>query len=114
MTDRDQAQITALEVVFPESRITLCRWHVLRAIQTHFRTDQFPELWVLVKKLVLTPDVGEFLTIWDKISTDPAFPHSFVEYFSSNWLTVVHMWSPATRKGQSIFVESDTNMLLEG
>ena len=114
MTDRDQAQIAALEAVFPESRVTLCRWHVLRAIQSHFRTDQFPELWDLVKTLVLTPDLAEFFKIWDKISSDSAFPKSFVEYFATNWLPVVHMWSPIPRKSQSIFVESDTNMILEG
>ncbi len=52
MTDCDQAQITALEVVFPQTRVILCRWHVLCAIQSHFRTDQFLELWDLLKRLV--------------------------------------------------------------
>ncbi len=114
MTDCDQAQIAALETVFPQTQVTLCRWHVLRAIQSHFRTDQFPELWDLLKKLVRTSDLGEFFAIWEKISSDPAFPQSFVEYFSTKWIPVVHMWSPVTQKSQVIYEEGDTNMLLEG
>ena len=99
--------------MFPESWVTLCQWHVLRVIQSHFWTDQFPELWDLVKTLVLTPDLAEFFKIWDKISSDLAFPKSFVEYFATNWIPVVHMWSPIPWKSQNIFVESDANMILE-
>lgn len=61
MTDRDQVQIAALEIVYPESRIYLCRWHVLRAIQTHFVTSQFQELWEKIKRLVRTDSVKVFL-----------------------------------------------------
>ena len=114
MTDCDQAQIAALEAVYPQSQVLLCTWHVLHAIQSHFRTDQFPELWALVKKLVHTRDLAEFNKIFDKISRDPAFPQSFVEYFSTQWVPMVHMWSEIGRKSRSIYEESNTNMLLEG
>jgi len=114
MTDCDQAQIAALEAVFPQTRVILCKWHILCAIQSHFRTDQFPELWDLLKKLVQTSDLGEFFAIWDKISSNLAFPQSFVDYFTTKWIPVVHMWSPVTRKSRVIYQEGDTNMLLEG
>lgn len=114
MTDCDQAQIAALEVVYPQTRVILCRWHVLRAIQSHFRTDQFPELWVLLKTLVRTSDLAEFFAIWEKIQSDPAFPETFITYFSKKWMPVVYMWSPVTWKSRGIYEESDTNMLLEG
>ena len=32
MPDRNQVQIAALEIVYPQSHIFLCMWHVLRAI----------------------------------------------------------------------------------
>jgi len=32
MTDRDVAQIGALKIMYPDSRIFLCKWHVLRAM----------------------------------------------------------------------------------
>jgi hypothetical protein len=32
MTDCDQAQIAALEAVYPLSNVYLCTWHVLHAI----------------------------------------------------------------------------------
>jgi hypothetical protein len=41
MTDCDQAQISALETVYPQTWVILCRWHVLHAIQSHFQTDHF-------------------------------------------------------------------------
>ena len=114
MTDCDQAQISALQAIYPQSQVLLCKWHVLHAIQSHFWTDQFPELWTLLKKLVSTSDLAEFLTIWDKIYTDQGFPKSFVEYFNSKWAPVVHMWSKISQKSRDIYSEGDTNMLLEG
>ena len=113
MTDRDQAQIAALQIVYPESRVYLCRWHVLRAIRTHFVTTQFQALWEKIKRWVRTDNVAVFLNIWDEISRDPAAPQSVVNYLKAEWLPVLHMWSPSTRKHQSIFVEGNTNMLIE-
>ena len=114
MTDCDQAQIAALKIVYPQSQVLLCTWHVLHAIQSHFRTDQFPDLWALIKKLVHTVDLAEFNQILDKISSDPAFPQSFIDYFSTQWFPLVHMWSGIGRKSRSIYEKSNTNMLLEG
>jgi hypothetical protein len=114
MTDCDQAQISALEAVYPQSQVLLCTWHVLHAIQSHFWINHFLELWTLVKKLVHTSDLAEFTKILDKISSDPAFPQSFTEYFSKQWVPMVHMWSGIGRRSQSIYEESNTNMLLEG
>jgi hypothetical protein len=113
MTDRDQAQIAALEAVYPTSKIFLCAWHVLRAIRLHFATSEFPALWDKIKKWVTTDDLAQFLTIWDEIFTDPSVPQSIVNYLLINWLPVVHMWSRIMRKGRSIFEEGDTNMLIE-
>ena len=89
MTDRDQAQIAALEIVYPESRIYLCRWHVLRAIRTHFVTSQFQELWEKIKRLVRTDSVKVFLDTWDEISRDPSAPQSVVKYLQAEWLPVL-------------------------
>jgi len=32
MTDQDLAQISALKIVYPDSQIFLCKWHVLCAM----------------------------------------------------------------------------------
>jgi hypothetical protein len=32
MTDRDHVQINALRIVYPDSQILLCKWHVLHTI----------------------------------------------------------------------------------
>ena len=113
MTDCNQAQISAVETVFPQTHMLLCQWHMLHAIQSHFQTNQFPELWIQIKKLVWTSDVHEFGTIWDKIRTDPTYPQSFLSYFETRWIPNVYMWSAVTRKYRTIYEESDTNMLLE-
>ena len=52
MTDCDQAQINALETVYPESQIFLCHWHVLRMIQSYFVMTEFKALWQKIKALI--------------------------------------------------------------
>ena len=113
MTDRDQAQIAALEIVYPQSRIFLCTWHVLRAMRSHFVTNQFQALWEKIKAWVLTEDLAEFHKIWDDISSDPSVPQSVVKYLQTEWLQVLHMWSKVARRNRSIFEEGNTNMLIE-
>jgi len=113
MTDRDQAQIAALEIVFPQSRILLCTWHVLRAIRSHFVTSQFQGLWEKIKAWVKTEDIAKFFTIWEDISSDPSVPESVVKYLKAEWLPVLHRWSMIGRKNRSIYEEGNTNMLIE-
>jgi hypothetical protein len=113
MTDRDQAQIEALKEAYPTSQIWLCIWHVLRAMQSHFSITEFKSLWEKVKALVKTEDLAEFYTLWDEISTDPSVPQSFVQYMASSWIPASHMWSRVVRKDRSIYLEGDTNMLIE-
>ena len=36
MSDHDQGQLNAIKAVYPESRILLCWWHVLRAMRLYF------------------------------------------------------------------------------
>ena len=113
MSDCDQAQIAALRMVYPQSQILLCIWHVLRAMRSHFITNQFQALWDKVKALVNTKDLSQFSSLWDEISSDPSVPQSVVKYMSTEWMQVPHMWSKVARTGQSIFEEGDTNMLIE-
>lgn len=113
MSDRDQAQLQALKEVYPLSQIWLCIWHVLRAMRSHFSITVFQSLWEKVKILVKTEDLAEFYTIWDEISTDPSVPQSFVQYMASSWIPASHMWSRVVRKDRPIYLEGDTNMLIE-
>jgi hypothetical protein len=113
MSDHDQAQLQALKEVYPLSQIWLCMWHVLRAIRSHFLITIFQSLWEKVKALVKTEDLTEFYTLWDEISTDPSVPPSFVQYMASSWIPASHMWSKVVRKDRSIYLEGDTNMLIE-
>jgi hypothetical protein len=45
MTDHDKAQMNAISAVYLDSTVLLCWWHMLHAIQMHFHTEEFPELW---------------------------------------------------------------------
>src|ERR1700720_1168647 len=38
MSDKDRAQMNSIQVVYPESQLLLCWWHVLHAWQQHFVT----------------------------------------------------------------------------
>ena len=88
MTDRNQVQIAALEIVFPQSRIFLCTWHVLRAIRSHFVTSQFQGLWEKIKTWVKTDDIAKFHNIWDEILSDSSVPPSVLKYLKKEWLPV--------------------------
>ena len=113
MTDCDQAQIAALQSIYPQSQVLLCTWHVLHVMHSHFATNQFLELWDKVKAWVKSDKMANFLNLWDEISTDPSVPQSFVQYLAKEWLQSPHMWARVARKNQSIYEEGETNMLIE-
>jgi hypothetical protein len=113
MTDCNRAQINMLKAIYPDSQILLYKWHVLRAMQSHFNTNEFPDLWAKVKVFVNASESGVFAKLWVEISNDPSVPQSFVQYMRSEWLPEAKMWSLVMRKNRSILEEGDTNMLLE-
>ena len=113
MTDRNRAQINTLKAVYPDSQILLCKWHVLRAMQSHFNTNEFLDLWAKVKAFVNASESRVFAKLWVEILDDPSVPQSFVQYMRSEWLPEAKMWSLVMRKNCSILEEGDTNMLLE-
>ena len=113
MTDRDRAQMNALRLVYPDSQMLLCKWHVLRAMRSHFNTSEFPELWAKVKALVNASQSADFVQLWVEISNDPSVPHSFVRYMRTEWIPEAKLWAMVMRKNRSILEEGDTNMLLE-
>ena len=113
MTNHDQAQIDALKEVYPLSQVWLCIWHVLHAMRSHFLTTEFQSLWEWVKSLVKTEDLATFYNLWDDISTDPSVPQTFVQYVSTSWIPVSHMWSKVVQKNRPIHLEGDMNMLIE-
>ena len=101
------------DVVYLDSQIFLCKWHILRAMRTHFNAFEFSELWTKVRALVSTPDKEEFNKLWSEILNDPKCPKSFAEYMALQWISNKEMWSLVYRKNQSIFEEGDTNMLIK-
>ena len=114
MTDRDHAQVNTIRSAFPEClRVFYCWWHVLRAIQTHFNTNEFPKLWELIQDWVCTTDDNEFNDWWMEIQGDANVPLSVAKYIAREWLPHKEMWSTMSRQNRTIFEEGDTNMLLE-
>ena len=74
MTDRNRTQINVLRIVYPNSQILLCKWHVLRAMRSHFNTNEFPDLWAKVKAFVNASEPAVFAKLWVEISNDPQSP----------------------------------------
>ena len=113
MSDRDHAQMNAIKAVYSESKLFLCWWHVLRAMRTHFHTEEFPKLWERVREWVKTPDQSQFESWWEEMQADPAVPQSFIDYLKKNWMPIASLWAGSARKNRTIFQEGDTNMLIE-
>jgi hypothetical protein len=113
MSDRDKAQMNAIETVYPDSKLLLCWWHVLRAIRMHFCTEEFPEVWACIREWVKTPDQTKFDSIWEWLQTDPSVPLSLIDYLRNQWMSIVPLWSGTMRQQRTIFQEGDTNMLIE-
>jgi len=86
---------------------------VLRAIRTHFKTEEFPALWDLIQDWVWMKNEKEFNACWSQIQGDTSVPKSVADYIAREWLPHKEMWSAMSRQNRSIFEEGDTNMLLE-
>jgi hypothetical protein len=113
ITDCDCMQINVLRIIYSNSQILLCKWHVLCTIQSHFNTNEFPDLWAKVKAFMSASELADFARLWVEILNDPSVPQSFVQCMRSEWLLEAKMWSLVMRKNHSIFKEGDTNMLLK-
>ena len=73
MSDHNKAQMNAISTVYPESKMLLCWWHVLRAIQMHFHTEEFPEVWAHICEWKKMP---EAMKIWFNMGMAPNQPLS--------------------------------------
>jgi hypothetical protein len=111
MTDKDRAQINSIRIVFPESQLQLCWWHVLHDWHQYFMTSHHPELWNLLKAWVRITDQGEFDRQWEKIQK--IAPKSVIDYLQAEWLGDRNLWSAVARTDRSLLELSDTNMLVE-
>lgn len=111
MSDRDHAEINALERVYPEAAVILCWWHVLHAWQQHFKVTEYPELWKLLQGWIRITTDTMFLERWDAILA--IAPPSVTEYLRSYWIPYRKWWSAVSRVGRNIWEANNTNMLLE-
>ena len=98
MSDCDKAQMNAVDAVYPDSKLLLCWWHVLHAIQMHFHMEEFLEVWDCICKWVKMPDQSRFDVLWQWFQTDTSVPQSLVDYLKINWMTIVLLWSGTMRK----------------
>ena len=60
MTDCNCTQINTLRFIYLDSQILLCKWLVLHAMQSHFSTNEFPDLWAKVKAFVNASESADF------------------------------------------------------
>ncbi|PBK82623.1 hypothetical protein ARMGADRAFT_946208, partial [Armillaria gallica] len=100
MTDRDHAQINAIEHIYPESTVRWCKWHVLHAWRQHFCIPQFPVLWDLLQKWIRASTHHDFDSIWQLILNLDAHecPPSVIAYLKEYWINFKHYWSAVYRQ----------------
>ena len=114
MTNHNHAQVNTICAVFPKyQHIFYCWWHVLQAIQTHFNTKEFLDLWTLIQNWVCVTDGNQFNTYWTQIQKNTEFSKSIANYIAQEWLPYKEIWSIVSHQNYSIFEKGNTNMLLE-
>ena len=111
MSDKDHAQMNSIQLVYPESQLLLCWWHVLHAWQQHFVTLQHPEPWSLLKAWVWITDQAAIDMQWEAIKH--VAPASVIWYLETNWWAEQNLWSVVNCRDWSVLKLSDMNMLVE-
>ena len=111
MSDKDRAQMNAVQCIYPASRLLLCWWHVLHAWQQYFVISQHPKLWELLKAWVRITDPEAFDRQWELIKE--IAPPSVRQYLETEWWAERDLWSAVSRRDRSVYELSDTNMLVE-
>ena len=88
MTNCDQVQVKVIHTIYSTCWILYCWWHVLRAIQTCFKTKKFLKLWALIQDWVYTTEEAEFDTWWKQMQTNTKNPDTlnFIHFFQACWL----------------------------
>jgi len=51
MSDCDKAEINMISTMYPDLKLLLCRWNMLHAMQMHYCTEEFLEVWAHLHKL---------------------------------------------------------------
>jgi transposase-like protein len=84
MSDKDVAQINALESVWSEAKVDLCWWHVIHAWNRHISISHFKDVWALLKQWVRNDTQEKFDSTWLKLQE--IAPTSFIEYLKKEWM----------------------------
>ena len=93
MTDCDHAQVKAICVTYPSCRVLYCWWHVLRAIRTRFKINEFPELWTLIQNWVCITDEAKFDAWWEQMRSNKSYPDTVIGYLGCDWVSCKDMWA---------------------
>ena len=85
LSDRDEAQLSAIRRVYKSSHLFLCLWHVLHAWRAHLRTSQYPDVWAALQQLPRADSKDAFDRIWNTIKRQA--PADFVSYLQKYWMS---------------------------
>jgi hypothetical protein len=101
ITNREQALINALSVVFPEASHLLCTWHIQKNLVTNAAKlikDKSKEKDMLKywKNLIQIPIESKFRASFERFSSE--YGSEFQDYMTKNWLPVEEKYSNAWTK----------------
>ena len=114
MTDNDDAEISAIRNVFPESFNLLCWWHVIKAqkiklLQGSSKTTD-PEAFEnrLMHLLKSSEDFeSDFAAVCKEATPE------FKDYLDVHWFGKRKMWAFSFRKDIPMYRRTNTNMMIE-
>jgi hypothetical protein len=105
-------EISAIEDLYPDAFIVLCRWHVSEAWNRHARSWKIDPGTFLTdaKAMMYAFTLYEFNQLKDTLM--PQWPVAFRDYFAKNYLPIQKYWACYARVGVC-FLREHTNNRLE-
>lgn len=118
MTDNDNAEINAIEKVFPDVKHLLCWWHIIQnwkkkllMIENKPSIDKEKFYGMMLGLLMNDYSPNEFETRYQEILSLSSA--SFGYYLNTWYLKKKEKWAYCYRKSTLMFKETNSNMLIE-
>jgi len=113
MVDKDFAEMSALELMFPDVPINICHFHINQAVSRFLRkelaSDAYPKVLETFMAQVYTESTEEYNSLKDDITN--SVPQKVADYFQRNWWDKSKFWATSENRSVLKLKATTTNHL---